>query len=333
MKMINVVTTLHGRNISQENQNKIRAVNPDVNLQDATLFLSEELNGNLSHAKELDNMLGEADVIFARVLPENVIKRAPKLKWIQMSYAGIETVLKDKDLVDSPVTLTNASGVQAEAISEFVLAMMLAFDKRLLKLVEQKNQKIWKSMLMVGLASQTVGILGLGSIGKELARKAKALGMHVIAYDRPRKSMRARYVDQLVAGEEIDLVFKQSDFVACCLPLAPKTTGIIGAKEFRLMKPTAVFINVSRGPVVQEDALIRALQEKWIAGAGLDVFEKEPLPQDSPLWEMPNVIISPHCCGRLDDNDDRVVEFFVMNLKRYLNGKHLLNIVDKKAGF
>jgi D-2-hydroxyacid dehydrogenase (NADP+) len=331
--MINVVTTLHGRNISKENQDKIIAVSPEVNLQDATLLLSEELRGNFTHSKELDKMLAEAEVIFARVLPVNVIKRAPQLKWIQMSYAGMETVLKDKDLVDSPVTLTNSSGVQAEAISEFVLAMMLGFDKRLLQLIEQKNQKTWKSILMVGLAGQTAGILGLGNIGKEVARRAKAMGMHVIAYDRPRKSMRARYVDNLVAGDDISLVFQQSDFVVNCLPLAPRTTGIIGSNEFRLMKPTAVFVNVSRGQVVQEHALIQALREKWIAGAGLDVVAQEPLPPDSPLWEMPNVIISPHCCGRLDDNDDRVVDFFALNLKRYLNGKKLLNIVDKKAGF
>ena len=331
--MINVVTTLHGRNISKENQDKITGVSPEVNLQDATMLLSEELRGNYEHGKELDKMLGEAEVIFARVLPNNVIKRAPKLKWIQMSYAGMETVLKDNDLMDSPVTLTNASGIQAEAISEFVIALMLAFDKRLLQLIEQKNQKTWKSTLMVGLSGQTVGILGLGKIGKEIARKAKALGMDVIAYDRPRKLMQARCVDKLVAGDDISLVFQQSDFVVNCLPLAPKTTGIIGAKEFRLMKPTAVFINVSRGQVVQENALIQALREKWIAGAGLDVVAQEPLPSDSPLWEMPNVIISPHCCGRLDDNDDRVVDFFALNLKRYLNGKKLLNIVNKKAGF
>ena len=331
--MINVVTTLHGRNISKENQDKITGASPEVNLQDATMLLSEELRGKYAHGKELDKMLGEAEVIFARVLPNNVIKRAPKLKWIQMSYAGMETVLKDNDLVDSPVTLTNASGVQAEAISEFVIALMLAFDKRLLQLIEQKNQKTWKSTLMVGLSGQTVGILGLGKIGKEIARKAKALGMDVIAYDRPRKLMQARCVDKLVAGDDISLVFQQSDFVVNCLPLAPKTTGIIGVKEFRSMKPTAVFINVSRGQVVQEHALIQALREKWIAGAGLDVVAQEPLPPDSPLWGMTNVIISPHCCGRLDDNDDRVVDFFALNLKRYLNGKKLLNIVNKKAGF
>jgi phosphoglycerate dehydrogenase-like enzyme len=145
--------------------------------------------------------------------------------------------------------------------------------------------------------------------------------------------MRAQYVDKLVAGEDINLVFKESDFVVNCLPVSPKTQGIIGAREFRLMKPTAHFINISRGQVVQQDALIQALREKWIAGAGLDVFAKEPLPPDNPLWEMPNVIISPHCCGRLDDNDDRVIDFFVQNLQRYLTGKRLRNIVNKKAGF
>ena len=331
--MINIVITSHGRNISKENQDKIRAVSPEINLVDATVWSGEELNGNLSHREELDGMLGEAEVIFARALPRGVTLRSPKLKWIQMSYAGMEDVLKDKDLVASAVMLTNASGIQAGSISEYVIALMLAFDKQLLKLGEQKDQKIWKSILMVGLASQTVGILGLGNIGKETARRAKAMGMRVIAYDRPRKLMRAQYVDKLVAGEDINLVFKVSDFVVNCLPVSPKTQGIIGAREFRLMKPTAHFINIRRGQVVQQDALIQALREKWIAGAGLDVFAKEPLPPDNPLWEMPNVIISPHCCGRLDDNDDRVIDFFVQNLQRYLTGKRLRNIVNKKAGF
>jgi phosphoglycerate dehydrogenase-like enzyme len=157
--------------------------------------------------------------------------------------------------------------------------------------------------------------------------------MHVIAYDRPRKLMRAKNVDKLVAGNDIDQLLKESDFVVSCLPFAPKTIGIIGEKELRMMKPTAYLINVSRGQIVQEDALIRALKEKLIAGAGLDVFITEPLPADNPLWDFPNVIISPHCSGYLEDNTDRVVDLFTVNLKRYIDGKRLLNLVDKKAGF
>ena len=145
--------------------------------------------------------------------------------------------------------------------------------------------------------------------------------------------MRARYVDQLVSGDDIDQIFIKSDFVVSCLPLSPNTAGIISEKELRLMQPNAYLINVSRGKVVEEDILITALKEKWIAGAGLDVFSTEPLPVESPLWDLPNVIYSAHSSGRLDNRDDQAVELFIMNLKRYIGGRRLLNIVDKKAGF
>lgn len=335
--MVNVViaapSTRFGLSFSEGNLKKIRSVSPKINLQDASSLLTEEQAGNLAHQKELNAMLGEAEVILARQLPPNLIKRASKLKWLQMTFAGMESIVTDKDLVESPVKLTNASGIQAEAISEYVITLILAFDKHLPTFAELKRQKSWKPLTMVGVASQTIGILGLGNIGKEVAKRAKALGMHVIAYDRPRKLMRAQYVDKLVTGDQIADVFKEGDFVVSCLPATPRTTGLIGEKELRMMKPTAHLINISRGAVVQENVLIRALREKWIAGAGLDVFATEPLPADSPLWELPNTILSPHCCGRLDDTDDRVVDLFSANLKRYVDGKRLLNLVDKRAGF
>lgn len=331
--MINIVTSLPGRKISEEKKKKVTDVSPQVNLQDASSWVSEEMAGNLHHQKELNNMLGNTEILLACELPNNLIKRAPRIKWIQTTHVGVEKFLKDKDLIESPLTLTNASGIQAEAISEYVILLMLAFDKHLMVFAELKKQKNWKRITMVGLASQTIGILGLGNIGKAVAKRARALGMHVIAYDRPRKLMRAQNVDKLVSGDDIKQIFKESDFVVSCLPLSPKTIGIIGEKELRMMQPTAHLINISRGKVVKEDVLIRALKEKWIAGAGLDVFMTEPLPADSPLWDLPNVIYSPHCCGRLDDKDDRVMDLFTTNLKRYVNGRRLLNRVDKKAGF
>jgi len=211
--MLNVVTATPKRNISEANQQKIRNVSPAVNLQNATLWVCEEMEGNLSHQKELDAMLGQADVLLARALPRNLIKRAPKLKWIQVTFAGMENILIDKDLVESAVKLTNSSGIQAAAISEYVITLMLALDKHLTAFAEQKKQKIWEPASMVGFSSQTVGILGLGSIGKEIAGRARALGMHVIAYDRPRKLMRAKNVYKLVAGNDINQLLKESDFV------------------------------------------------------------------------------------------------------------------------
>jgi len=191
--MVNVVTAVPSRNIGEKNQEKIRNVSPKINLQDVTSWVSEEQAGNWSHRKELDAILGSAEVLLAGTLtlPQDLIKRAPQLKWMQMTFTGMEDIVKDKNLVESSVKLTNASGIQAEAISEYVITLMLAFDKHLLTFSEQKKLKHWKKITMVGLASQTIGIMGLGNIGKEVARKAKALGMHVIAFDRPRKLMRA----------------------------------------------------------------------------------------------------------------------------------------------
>ena len=335
--MLNVViaapSSRFGLGFSDENMRKIKAVSPEINLKEASVLLSEEQNGDFSHKKDLDALFSGAEVLLARSLPANVIKRAPKLKWIQMTFAGMESIVRDKDLVESPVKLTNASGIQATAISEYVITLMLAFDKHLPTFAQLKREKGWQPITMVGLASQTVGVLGLGNIGKNIVKRAKALGMHVIAYDRPRRIMRAQYVDKFVSGPQIADIFKESDFVVSALPSTPQTAGLIGEKELRMMKPSAYLINISRGAVVNEGALVRALEEKWIAGAGLDVFAIEPLPKESKLWDFPNTILSPHCCGRLDDNDDRVTDMFCDNLKRYLAGKRLLNLVNKKKGF
>jgi len=337
LKMLNVVVTApssqFGLGLGERNMKKIAAVSPQINLKDASVLFTEEQKGDFSHKKDLDALLSAAEVIIARALPANVIKRALKLKWIQMTYAGMERVVQDKELVESPVKLTNASGIQAEAISEYVITLMLCFDKHVPTFAQLKREKKWQPITMVGLASQTVGVLGLGNIGKNIVKRAKALGMHVIAYDRPRRIMRAQYVDKFVTGPQIADIFKESDFVVSALPSTPQTAGLIGEKELRMMKPSAYLINISRGAVVKEAALVRALEEKWIAGAGLDVFAIEPLPKESKLWDFPNTILSPHCCGRLDDNDDRVTDMFCDNLKRYLAGKRLLNQVDKKKGF
>jgi phosphoglycerate dehydrogenase-like enzyme len=187
---------------------------------------------------------------------------------------------------------------------------------------------------MVSLLGQTVGILGLGNIGKEIAKRATALGMNVTAYDRPRKLMRARNVNKMVSGAAgVNEIFKTCDFVVSTLPSTPATAGFIGEKQLRAMKPSAHLINISRGAVVDEPVLIKALKEKWFAGAGLDVFQTEPLPPGSELWDLPNTILSPHTCGRLDDTDSMVTDLFCANLKRFIAGKRLVNLVDKKAGF
>jgi phosphoglycerate dehydrogenase-like enzyme len=327
--MVNVVvvapSSRFGLGLGEENMKKIAAVSKEVNLKDASNLLTEEQAGDVSHKKEFDAILSNTDVLVARSLPKDVIKRAPKLKWIQMTFAGMERIVQDKDLVDSPVKLTNASGIQAPAISEYVVTLMLAFNKHLPQYAQLKQEKKWQPSTMVSLEGQTVGILGLGNIGKETAKRAN---------DRPRKLMRARNVDKLVSGAKgIAEIFKSGDFVVSTLPSTPETAGMIGEKQLRTMKPSAYLINISRGAVVDEPVLIKALKEKWIAGAGLDVFATEPLPKENELWNLPNTILSPHTCGRLDDTDSMVTDLFCNNLKKFMAGRRLINLVDKKAGY
>jgi phosphoglycerate dehydrogenase-like enzyme len=184
------------------------------------------------------------------------------------------------------------------------------------------------------LRSKTVGIVGLGHIGREVARLAKAFGMRVVATRRSaRQSQRARYVDRLFAPDQLLQLLSESDFVVLTLPLTKETHKIIGEAELRSMKPTAYLINVARGQVVDEEALARVLEEHRIAGAGLDVFTREPLPADSRLWKLPNVIISPHIAGYMENYSEQATAVFCENLRRYLGGKRLINVVGKERGY
>jgi phosphoglycerate dehydrogenase-like enzyme len=179
-----------------------------------------------------------------------------------------------------------------------------------------------------------VGIVGLGSIGKDVARLAKAFDMRVVALRKSAKRVtRSRYVDLMLPSKQLPVLLTQSDFVVLTLPLTPETKNLIGERELRTMKSTAYLINVARGGIVDEDILIRALSENWIAGAGLDTFVTEPLPPDSRLWDLTNVILSPHIAGSVPNIDVTVTKLFCENLRRYLNGKKLLNVVDKKKGY
>jgi D-2-hydroxyacid dehydrogenase (NADP+) len=179
-----------------------------------------------------------------------------------------------------------------------------------------------------------VGIVGLGHIGREAARLAKAFGMRVLATRRSAKQVgQARYVDTMLPIKQLRRLLTESDFVVLSLPLTQETRQIIGEVELRSMKPTAYLINIARGSLIDEESLVRALEEKRIAGAGLDVFAREPPPAESPLWGFPNVIISPHIAGGMEDYVERATGVFVENLRRYIQGKKLINIVDKERGY
>ena len=334
MESVNVLitSTVIGL-IGEECLRQITSISPKIKLTDASDLFDAEQSGDLALKKKLDVLLSEAEVIYGERLPQNVIARAPKLKWVQMMSAGVDEFL-DNEFRQSSVIITNVSGIHATPISEFVLKLMLMFVKQAPLCFHLKQGKQWKKFVPTLVRSKTVGIVGLGSIGREVARLAKAFGMRVVATRRSVNRIgRARYVDIVLPQEQLPQLLSESDFVVLTLPLTPETNKLIGEEELRTMRASAYLINIARGGVVDEEALIRALDEHWIAGAGLDVFATEPLPTNSRLWELPNVIFSPHIAGDMEDYNIRATEVFAENLKRYLNGKKLLNVVDKKKGY
>ncbi|MFC2016323.1 D-2-hydroxyacid dehydrogenase [Chloroflexota bacterium] len=330
MESLNVLITSR---VDDEYLRKIASVSPKINLTDVSDLFRAEQGGDLVSKGKLDALLTEADVIFAFRLPQRVFTRAPNLKWIQLMSAGVDYFL-DADMLESPVILTNASGIHATAISEYILGLMLMFVKQAPLCFQLKQEKQWRRFTPSVLRSKTVGIVGLGSIGREVARLANAFGMRVLATRRSAKRVgRARYVDIMLPSDQLQQLLSESDFVVLTVPFTPETSKLIGEEELRIMKSTAYLINIARGGVVDEEALIRALDEHWIAGAGLDVFATEPLPANSRLWEFPNVILSSHISGGLEDYVMRATEVFSENLRRYVNGEKLLNVVDKKKGY
>lgn len=319
--------------IGEDCRQRIAATSPRVKVLDVADLSRADHERDPAAREELDARLAEAEVVFAFRLPDNLLARAPKLKWIQVMSAGVDRFL-DKELLQSPVMLTNVSGIHATPIGEFVLSLMLMFVKRAPLSFEMKQKKHWERFTPEVLRGKTVGVVGLGSIGREVARLAKGFGMRVIATRRSAKrAARARYVDLLLPREQLPRLLADSDFVVIALPFTAETDQFIGEEELRAMKPTACIINIGRGRLIDEEALVRALSEKWIAGAGLDVFATEPLPADSKLWELPNVIFSPHVAGGMEDYLAQATDVFCENLRRYLNGKRLLTLVGKRRGY
>ena len=330
MKAINLVVTI---TLDDTSLRKITDSSSGIKFNDASKLARAEHEGDTAARKQLDTLLAEAEVIYGFGLPKNIIARAPKLKWVQMISAGVERFIDD-EFRQSSVIMTNVSGINAIPIAEFVLGLMLMFAKQALLCSELKQHKQWKPFAPGGLHSKTVGIVGLGSIGREVARLAKAFGMRVVATRRSvRQSRRARYVDLLYPPGQLLQLLSDSDFVVLAVPLTSETYRFIGERQLRSMKSTAYLINIARGDVIDEDELIHALEDHWIAGAGLDVFAIEPLPPESRFWELPNVILSPHVSGIMEGLIERATSVFCENLRRYLTGRRLLNIVHKERGY
>ena len=260
---------------------------------------------------------------------------AKKVRWVHSMSAGVEKILFP-ELIESSVILTNARGVFKRSLAEFAVLGILYFYKRVRRLVDNQRSHRWDDFFVDMLPGKIMGVVGYGEIGRECATLAKALGVKIFAVRRrPEKSGKDGIADRVFPPSNLKEMLGEIDILVAAAPLTPETHHMISDPEFEAMKTSAMVINVGRGPVIDEAALIKALQNKKIAAAALDVFEEEPLPKTSPLWEMENVLISPHCTDRTRNPDwlDLSAQAFVENFHRYIHGGELENIVDKKAGY
>ena len=287
----------------------------------------------------LARILAETEVLFTSpLMPADITDRAPKLRWVQLTSAGVDRLL-DGDLAKSGVAITTASGIHAVPVGEYVMGVMLAFAKGLPGAIRAQAERTWRPYLAEELYDKTLGIVGLGAIGGYVAKLAKADGMRVLAVRRSTKRRSTGEgaglddVDELLPLADLPYLLSEADYVVIAVPLTAESRGLIGEQELRAMKPTARIINIARGPIIDEVALVRALKEKWIGGAALDVFEQEPLPPESELWGMENVILTPHISGGTPVYMERAVELFCDNLRRYLAGEPLRNTVQVERGY
>jgi phosphoglycerate dehydrogenase-like enzyme len=340
MEKIKVLMTLR---FNEDQVNRVRAVSPQ--LQVTQKSVRENWDG-MDTAEFFD---GDEEILYGFMPPKN-LSAAPRLKWVQLHSAGINH-LRNHPVLQSDVRITTSSGVHAIPIGEFAITLMLALARRVPRMVRMQDhgewpEHRWKMFVGTELRNASLGIVGYGSIGRETARIAKqGFGMRILAMTRGGDRRDRGYHEAGVGDPEGTLpdawftraqlpdLLAQSDFVLVATPLTDETRNLIGVAELHAMKPTAFIVNIARGGIVDEAALVSALKENWIAGAGLDVFEKEPLPAESELWKLQNAIIAPHVSAATSHYDDRVVELFSENLRRYLRGDPLLNLVDRQAGY
>ena len=310
----------------------LRNIYPLRDAADITIGVDLELLAK--HAPDADMILYSGLAGKAPRL-QRIWPHVRKVKWVHSLSAGVEQLLFP-ELVESPVVVTNARGVFKRPLAEFVIAAMLYFYKRIRRLVESQKAHRWDDFMVDWTRGKTMGVLGYGEIGRECAILAKGLGVNIFATRRnPELSANDPILDRIFPSSDLHEMLRLVDVVLAAAPLTPETHHMIAEPEFRVMKPSAIVMNVGRGPVIDEAALVRALQQKQIAGAALDVFEVEPLPENHPFWDMDNVLISPHCTDRTHDPDwlDLSAQCFVENFRRYTSGQPLENVVDKKAGY
>lgn len=268
---------------------------------------------------------------FAASELRRVWERAPRLRWIQTNSSGVDGLLFP-EIIDTDVVLTSGSSVNNGPVAESVLALLLAVAKRIPQHVRHQEQREWQRYKKQELRESTVAVIGYGHIGEEVGRLCSAFGMTVLAVRRnPEQS--SPHADAVLGPDRMSEALGQADFVVLTAAHVKGDPVMLGAKELSSMKPEAWLVNVARGSLIDEDAIVVALRKGTIAGAALDVFESEPLPTESPLWSLPNVLVTPHNSASSPHQDRRTLDLFVENYRRWVSGQPLLNIVDKQRGY
>jgi phosphoglycerate dehydrogenase-like enzyme len=298
--------------------------------KDIEVVVSNDAEELKAHAHEADAILYAylGSQLLAQVLP-----LARNLRWIHCLWTGVEGILIP-ELLDHPAVLTNGRGVFRWPLADWVVGAMLYFAFDFRRIVRQQEQRVWEPFFGDTLNGRTLGIVGYGGVGSAAAARARPFGMKITALRRRSDLFENdSLVDRQYPPSQLKELIAASDYLLLATPLTPQTRGLIGEAEIAALKDTAVFMNVGRGPVVDEAALTRALESNRIRGAALDVFTTEPLPADHPFWRMPNVLLSPHTADRVQGFLEPALECFVDNMNRFRSGQPLLNVVDKRAGY
>lgn len=327
--------------LDEGQRDRLTAAIPDLEIAASSSFLSEPTGEILSE---------DTDILYAFRVPEDLMERAPRLRWLQLLGAGCEH-LADNPIMHSDAMITTASGVHGTPIAEYVLGVMLAFYRWLPQAYRAQMNREWLTQADVArhsreLRRRTIGIVGYGSIGREVARLSKPFGTRILALKRdPSNSADTGYAvedtgdasgllpEKFYGPDELTTMLPECDVVVLAVPVTDETRGMMGPSEFAAMKPGSFLVNIARGCVIDEEALMTALRDGPMAGAALDVFEQEPLPEESPLWAFENLMVTPHISGASRAHLRRTFELFMDNVERFVRGEPLLNLVDVELGY
>jgi phosphoglycerate dehydrogenase-like enzyme len=318
-----------------------------MNIGNAVLVLAKENDPQLKRLEKVPHTTGSQAAAFeqeaikatailhwsaSREVLKTVFAMCPNVKWVHSRSAGLDSALFP-ELIESDVTLTNGRGVFSASLGEFALAAILYFAKDFRRMIRNQSTGGWEPFDVEVIAGKTVGVVGYGDIGRAVSTRVHAMGMRVLAMKRHAPQENDPLIERYYSPEQLGEMIAHCDYIVVTAPLTDETRHMIDEPELAAMKPNAVVINVGRGPVIREEALVEALTSGRIKGAGLDVFEHEPLPAGHPLYQLENVLISPHCADNTPDWKDRAMDFFLEQYDRFAKDEPLENVVNKRLGY